>query len=449
MVRVPRVLRATIATPFRRFFELQSAGAVLLFMATILALVAANSDFADAYHQFITTHVGLRIGEFALDKPIHFWVNDLLMAVFFFAVGLEIKREILVGELASIKKAALPILAAGGGMIVPALIYVYANQGTALLHGWAIPTATDIAFALGVMNLLGKRVPIALTVFLTALAIVDDMGAVVIIALFYTEAIQILPLAVAAAGVAGAVILNASGVRNPVWYALFAPLVWFGLLYAGVHPTIAGVLMGLTIPVRGVYDNETWLANVSGLLMRYREILVERDLEDREELSQRQDAVSAIERVTERAQSPLVRLENLWQPSVAFVIMPLFAFVNAGVAISPQALGAALESSVSIGVFLGLFVGKQIGVFVASWLCVKFNLAALPSNVSWWQIYGVSILAGIGFTMSLFVTELSFDAGSVATDQAKIGILAGSLVAGIMGYVTLRLKARATTLQQG
>lgn len=442
MLRVTKVIRTTIVTPFRRFFELQSAGGILLIVATAAALVAANSGFAEAYHHLLETNIGLSIGEFSLQKPIHFWVNDLLMAVFFFVVGLEIKREILVGELASMKKAALPIAAAIGGMAAPALIYVLFNSGSEKLHGWAIPTATDIAFALGIMSLLGRRIPIALTVFLTALAIVDDMGAVVIIAAFYTEQIQMLPLAIAAGGLVGAILLNVAKVRHPGWYFIFGIVVWFGLLYAGVHPTIAGVLMGLTIPVRGIYDNETWLSSVSDLLGQYREILVERDLDDHTELSRRQDAVAAIEDITERAQSPLIRLEHGQQPWVAFVIMPIFAFANAGVAISGEAISDAISSTVTIGIFLGLFVGKQIGVLLASWIAVKLNIAALPANVSWRQIYGAGILAGIGFTMSLFITELSFGRGDEAIDLAKIGILSASLIAGVFGYLFLRLATR-------
>lgn len=442
MPRVTQVIGTTIITPFRRFFELQSAGGILLIVATVLALVAANSGFAETYHHLLETNIGLNIGDFAIRKPIHFWVNDLLMAVFFFVVGLEIKREILVGELASIKKAALPIAAAIGGMAVPALIYILFNSGSSKLHGWAIPTATDIAFALGIMSLLGRRVPIALTVFLTALAIVDDMGAVVIIAAFYTEQIQMLPLIVAGGGLAGAILLNAAHIRHPGWYFIFGVVVWFGLLYAGVHPTIAGVLMGLTIPVRGIYDNETWLSSVSDLLDRYREILIERDLDDHTELARRQDAVAAIEDVTERAQSPLIRLEHGQQPWVAFVIMPIFAFANAGVAISGETISDAIGSTVAIGVFLGLFLGKQLGVFLASWISVKLNIAVLPANVNWRQIYGAGVLAGIGFTMSLFITELSFGRGDEAIDLAKIGILSASLIAGVFGYLFLRMTGK-------
>ncbi len=443
MAPLSRTLRATVMTPFRRFFALQSAGGVLLIVATILALAAANSGLAEAYHHFLETTIGLRINGFGLEKPLHFWVNDLLMAVFFFLVGLEIKREILVGELASIRKAALPIAAAVGGMAVPALIYVIFNSGTASLHGWAIPTATDIAFALGIMNLLGRRVPIALTVFLTALAIVDDMGAVMIIAAFYSEGLQVLPLFVATGAFALALLLNSAHARHPGWYLVVGGGLWFGLLYAGVHPTIAGVLMGLTIPVRGIYDDETWLARVTALLKRYRDILADRTLGERQELSARQDAVAAIEEVTERAQSPLIRLEHGLQPWVSFIIMPVFAFANAGVTISGTALSHALASSVTIGVFLGLLFGKQIGVLLASWLSVRLGVAALPSNVTWRQIYGASILAGIGFTMSLFITELSFARGAEEIDLAKIGILAGSLVAGVAGYLLLRFVGHA------
>ncbi len=439
------MIQTKILRSFKDFFATQAAGGVVLILATAVALVAANSGFSHEYHQLFETPIGFSIGGLVLAKSLHFWINDGLMAIFFFLVGLEIKREILIGELATIKKAALPIIAAMGGMAVPALIYIFFNAGSEFARGWAIPTATDIAFALGIISLLGRRVPIALTVFLTALAIVDDMGAVVIIAIFYTEQIIIIPLIIAVGAILAAGLLNIFNVRHPGWYGIAGLVAWYGLFHAGIHPTIAGVLIGLLIPVRGIYDNETWLSSVESILKSYRRLLVGSDLHPQQDISRRQDAVQLIEEITEKAQSPLARLENGLQPWVAFGIMPLFALANAGVTISPQALSDAFLSTVSIGVFMGLVFGKQIGVFAASWLAVKIGVADLPRHSGWKQIYGASLLAGIGFTMSLFITELSFARGTEVVDLAKMGILGGSLVAGIAGYSCLLLVNRRAT----
>lgn len=440
------MIHIKILRSFRDFFATQAAGGVVLIFATAVALLAANSGYSHAYHDLFETPIGFSIGGFSLSKSLHFWINDGLMAIFFFLVGLEIKREILIGELATMKKAALPIVAAIGGMAVPAVIYMAFNIGSEYARGWAIPTATDIAFALGIISLLGRRVPIALTVFLTALAIVDDMGAVVIIAIFYTEQIIILPLVIAIGALLAAGLLNIFNVRHPSWYGIAGVVAWYGLFHAGIHPTIAGVLIGLLIPVRGIYDNETWLSSVENILKVYRKLLVGKKLHPQQDISKRQDAVQLIEEITEKAQSPLARLEHGFQPWVAFGIMPLFALANAGVTISPQAVSDALVSTVSIGVFFGLVVGKQIGIFAASWLAVKVGLADLPRHAGWTQVYGASLLAGIGFTMSLFITELSFARGTEVVDLSKMGILGGSLVAGVGGYICLALANRGRKL---
>jgi Na+:H+ antiporter, NhaA family len=415
---------------------------VVLIICTALALAAANSGLADHYRSLFHTKLGIGIGSMTLSMELHHWINDGLMAIFFFAIGLEIKRELLIGQLSSIKRSALPIIGALGGMVVPAAMYAALNYSGPGSRGWGIPMATDIAFALGVLSLLGDRVPSALKVFLLALAIVDDLGAVLVIAIFYTDTIAFTPLLAALGGLLLAVGLNASKVRAPAWYALVGVVVWFCMLRSGVHATIAGVLMGFAIPVKTLYDGPTWLASIEHAIARYRKVLAVHDPESNEELGERQEIVHRIESATEKAQSPLIRLEHGLAPWVAFFIMPVFAFTNAGVAISSDRIGETLASPIAWGVFLGLFLGKQIGVFLFCWLGVKLGVAALPQGTRWKQFYGVAILAGIGFTMSLFVTELSFKGSAELIDLSKIAVLAASLLAGIMGYVWLRALSR-------
>jgi len=416
-----------------------AAPGLLLILCTVLALVAANTPLADAYHHLFGTVVTVGIGGRELAKPLHFWINDGLMAIFFFVVGLEIKREILIGGLSSLKRAALPVAGAIGGMVIPAAIYAWFNAGGPASAGWAIPMATDIAFALGILSLLGDRVPASLKIFLTALAIVDDLGAVLVIALFYTDTIVILPLAIAGAAFLTALLLNKIDVRSPGWYVLLGVVVWGGLLGSGIHPTVAGVLMGFAIPVRRIYDGTAWMERLEDSLARYRRLLHIDIPSSDEELGARQEAVHAIEVATEKAQSPLVRLEHMLQPWVAFAIMPIFAFTNAGVTLDAAGFVAAGGSMATWGIFFGLLFGKQIGVFGASWLAVKLRLAAIPDGVRWKELYGVSILAGIGFTMSLFIAELSFGSeGAELLASAKIAIMAASLVAGAAGFFVLR-----------
>lgn len=426
---------------FARIKELLAAPAVpgiLLIAATVLALVMANSGLAGSYRALFESHFTIGIGDALLSKPLHLWVNDGLMAIFFFVIGLEIKRELLVGHLSSLRQAALPVAAAIGGMVVPALIYMLFNSSGEGARGWAIPMATDIAFALGILSLLGDRIPLPLKVFLMALAIVDDLGAVLVIALFYTDTIALGALGVAAIAYAAALLLNILNVRAPVWYLLAGLVVWTGFLKSGIHPTVAGVLLGLAIPVRRIYDGPGWLATMERSLANYRTLLKLDVADSDEELGARQEAVHAVEVATEKAQSPLIRLEHALQPWVAYGIMPVFAFTNAGVPISSEAFAAAAASPTAWGIFFGLLFGKQIGVFLASWLAVKLGAAAMPGGIGWRHIYGVSLLAGIGFTMSLFITELSFAGRAGMLDTAKLAILAASLVAGVIGYLVLR-----------
>lgn len=434
--------RRSIITESKELFNKPATPGIVLLLCTALALVAANSGLAHAYHQFFATPVTIGFGSFALAMPLHHWINDGLMAIFFFAIGLEIKRELLIGQLSSIKRSALPILGAIGGMVVPAAIYAALTSGGPGARGWGIPTATDIAFALGVMSLLGDRVPSALKVFLLALAIVDDLGAVLVIAIFYTDTISLLPLLIAIGGWCIAIGMNAGKVRGPIWYGVIGIIVWIGMLQSGVHATIAGVLMGFAIPVRTLYDGPTWLNALESSIARYRRILDTRIPDSHEELGIRQEIVHRIEVATERAQSPLIRLEHGLAPWVSYLIMPVFAFTNAGVEISGESFGHALSSNIAWGIFLGLFFGKQIGIFLFSWLGVKLGIAAMPGQTRWKQFYGVAILGGIGFTMSLFVTELSFKKSAELTGEAKISIIVASLFAGIAGYLWLTMLKR-------
>ena len=378
----------------QNFIRLESsAGLVLIFM-TVLALFAANSAFAPFYNGFLDTNVRFGVGGFELSKPALLWINDGLMAIFFFLVGLEIKREVLAGELASLDKAILPVLAAIGGMAGPALIYVWFNlENVQALRGWAIPAATDIAFALGVLALLGSRVPLALKVFLLAIAIIDDLGAIVIIAIFYSSELSVNALTLSMLAFACAVALNRMGVRKFTPYLILGVFMWVCVLKSGVHATLAGVLLALTIPLKA---------------------------EDGE------DAV-------------LHRIEHGLHPWVAFLILPVFAFANAGVALRGLSVSDLMEP-LPLGIAAGLVVGKQIGVFGVTWAAVKLGLVRLPAGVNWVHIYGVACLTGIGFTMSLFIGSLAFD-GAEMMNSVRLGVLCGSVVSATLGFIVLRFLA--------
>jgi NhaA family Na+:H+ antiporter len=377
----------------RRFIASESSGGIVLALAALAALVISNSPLAPLYRAFVGLHGELRIGNdwLVLSKPLLLWVNDLWMAVFFLLVGLEIKREVLAGELASPRQAALPIAAAIGGMIAPALIYVALNSGdAAALRGWAIPTATDIAFALGVMLLLGSRVPLSLKVFLTAVAIIDDLGAIVVIALFYTDELSATMLAIAAVGAGVLFALNRARVCSIGPYVVVGLLIWVCVLKSGVHATLAGVITAMAIPLRG-----------------------------------------------KGGHSPLETAEHALHPWVAFVVLPAFAFSNAGVALDGVSL-ATLSQGVPLGIAAGLVAGKTVGVFGASWLMMRMTGSGLPAGASMSQFLGACVLCGIGFTMSLFIAGLAFaelDPG--AETQVKLGVLGGSLVAGVLGSLLL------------
>ena len=421
-----------LTSVFLRFAKLEAAGGILLLVSTIVALVWANSPWSQTYYELWNTQVSIGFGRFSLSETRLEWINDGLMSIFFFLVGLEIKREVLIGELSSVRQAAFPFVAALGGTIVPALIYVLVTHGNSdAQKGWGIPMATDIAFALGVLSLLGRRVPVSLKIFVAALAIVDDIIAVLVIALFYTDKIAVFSLVVALAGVALCFGVNLLGVRKPVFYAAIGIFVWWAVLKSGVHATVAGVLLSFTIPVRTYVDRDLFLERGRRVLDQFEGA----SPNSAEALA----AVRTLEEQCELVQSPLHRIEHNLHPWVSFLVMPLFAFANAGVGILGNIL-PAIRHPASMGVALGLLIGKPLGIWMFAWLSVKTRLAKLPSELSWGNIFGAGSLCGIGFTMALFIATLAFGEGALL-DMSKIGILGASLLAGICGSGLLLRKA--------
>ncbi len=385
-----------LSKPFKWFFKLEAASGLVLLIAAILALVISNSELSDLYFHTLEKYLFIGINQFGLKLSVHHWINDALMAIFFFFVTLEIKREFIQGELSNIKQALLPIIAAVGGMVVPALFYVFINWGNSeTMVGWAIPSATDIAFSLGILSLLGSRVPISLKVFLTALAIIDDLGAILIIAFFYSGDLSIPYLSLILISYIFLLVLNKFSIKIFTPYFIIGLFMWFFTYKSGIHATIAGVLLASTIP----------------------------------------------HRVKERDFSLLIKIEHAISPYVAFMIMPLFAFANAGVTLEGLSL-SSLMAPVPLGILSGLFFGKQIGVLLFSYVSIKLKFAEPPSNSNWLSIYGVSILTGIGFTMSLFVGNLAFVENTEYMDGVKIGVLTGSLLSTVFGYFMLLISSK-------
>jgi Na+:H+ antiporter, NhaA family len=429
-----------LVRPFQRFVGREAAGGILLLTCSIIALAWANSPWAGTYQGIWHTPLTIGFGAFTLSHDLHFWVDDGLMTIFFFVVGLEIKRELLAGELASPRQAALPLVAALGGVAVPALLYFAINSGGPGAAGWGIPMATDIAFAIGVMALLGARVPLGLKVFLTALAIVDDIAAVLVIALFYTANLAWGPLAGAACCVLLALAANRLGVRGPIPYVVIGAVLWFAVTQSGVHATIAGVLLAFTIPSRKVLDQSAFLKEGRAVLDHFEKAS---KTEPRHFLAdiEQQTAIEALGDACEKMQPPLHRLEHALHPWVTFAIMPLFALANAGVSVS-GGLGKLIVQPITLGVIIGLMLGKPLGVTIAAWLAVRLGGASLPASVSWQHVHGAGWLAGIGFTMSLFMAGLSFSDDALLS-EAKLGILIASLCAGLIGSMVLvRIKPK-------
>lgn len=418
---------------FQDFFRTEASGGILLLVCAVIALIWANSPFGASYFALWDTVVTVGAGGFVLSKPLLLWINDGLMAIFFFLIGLEIKREVLAGELASPKKAAFAVAAAIGGMVVPALLYVAFNAGLPSISGWGIPMATDIAFALGVLALLGSRVPTVLKIFLTALAIVDDLGAVLVIAFFYTAELSLPALAVAGVFLTLLVIVNRLGIQRTLVYVLLGLGLWVAVLKSGVHATIAGVALALTIPATRRINGEAFLdfaqqqiATFSAHVRSGSRLLT----------PEQSDALHTLEEAVEATDTPLTRLEHALHGPVAFFIIPVFALANAGVALGGD-FGAMLSSPITLGIILGLVVGKPLGIMIFSWLAVRTRVAGMPMGVSWRQIFGISALCGIGFTMSIFIATLAFPGQPLLLDTAKLGIVLGSLTSGTLGWVLL------------
>ena len=423
-----------LVRPIQRFMHLSIAGGIVLLGCALLAIIWANSGFSYLYHFiFHETELEILFGQIHISHHLIGWINDALMAVFFLVVGLEIKREMLVGELASPKKAALPIAAAIGGMIVPAIIYAVINIGQPSLRGWGVPMATDIAFALGVLALLGSRVPIALKVFLTSLAIVDDLGALVVIALFYTDQIAFMYLLYGAGAVGVLVLFNMFKVRSPVPYLLVGAVLWYFFLESGVHCTIAGVILAMTIPATARVDSARFAGSTGNALDKF-EQYGKSGACVRTSSTQRA-AVQAIATNCAHVTPPLYRIEHALHGWVAFLILPVFALANAGLHIGADA-GTAITSSISIGVILGLFIGKPVGIVAACWISTKLGFAALPTGATWKHMVGVGMLGGIGFTMALFIATLAFPSAA-SLEAAKMGILSASLISAIGGAIVL------------
>ena len=419
-----------------KFVREESLGGILLLLSTIAALIWANSAaFESYYHFWHEVKLGISLGKFHLSGSLQHFVNDGLMALFFFTIGLEIKREILGGELSSLKKASLPIVAAIGGMIAPALFFLAINGSNAdFSHGWGIPMATDIAFALGVLSLLGDKVPLNLKVFLTALAIADDLGAVVVIAIFYTESIHLHELLNATIGIAVLGIANYYGMRRTTFYAVVGiVIVWIAFLFSGVHATIAGVLVAFTIPARPKISEVSFLERLSVKFDKFRAFLPN----DNNLLTENQSQMlDSIEKLSHDAHTPLQKLESALHPVVAYIILPLFALANAGVHIEGNVL-SLLFHPISLGIIAGLVLGKMVGIKLFSYLMIKTRLAKLPDDVTPRHILGVSLLAGIGFTMSIFVSDLAFSDPEMV-QIAKVGIFAASFISALAGYFVLR-----------
>jgi len=385
-----------LSSPFKWFFKLEAASGLILLISAILALIISNSSISSLYFETLDKYIFIGLNNFGLKLSILHWINDVLMAIFFFFVTLEIKREFIQGELSNIKQAILPIIAAVGGMLIPALIYIFINFGNIeTLNGWAIPSATDIAFSLGVLSLLGSRVPISLKVFLTALAIIDDLGAIVIIAFFYSGDLNIFYLSMMLLSFIALLTLNKFGFKMFFPYLIIGILLWYFTHESGIHATISGVLLACAIP----------------------------------------------HRKKEKDFSLLVKLEHGISPYVAFGIMPLFAFANAGVSLEEISFSSLLLP-VPLGILLGLFIGKQLGVFIFSYISIKLGFAQMPNNSNWVSLYGVGILTGIGFTMSLFVGNLAFIENSQYIDDVKLGVLSGSLLSTLLGYFLILFTSR-------
>jgi len=433
-----KFFRKTVYSAFEAFLHAQMTNGIILMLFTLTALIWVNSPWSASYEHLLHTHIAFSVGSFSLDHSVHFWVNDGLMTLFFFHVGLEIKREILVGELSDFKVAVLPILAAIGGMVVPALIFFAITKETPGASGWGIPMATDIAFAVSVVILLGKRISPALVTFLVALAIVDDLGAVSVIAIFYTAKIQILSLIIALALWCVLIVINRFGIRSALPYTIIGVFVWFFTLESGVHATIAGVLVAMTIPSLPKYDPRFFAKPMKELINGFEED----PIKDNFTLDDKQKRiVRGMKSQLCGVEAPLNRYEDGLHVPIGILIIPIFALINAGLPIDFSSLDALLLEKVSLGVIFGLVLGKMLGIFGASYIAIKLGLAKLPEDTSMNQLFGVSFLGGIGFTMSIFVADLAYSDDMQLLIESKTAVLFASLIAGLVGYIWLRFIA--------
>ena len=431
------IFSAQIIKPTQRFFRKEAASSLLLLAATTIALVWANFPVFESYHHTWHSEIGFSIGQASITKSLIHWINDGLMALFFFTVGLEIKRELLVGDLSTLKKALFPVFAAIGGMLVPGIIFALINFGTPSAGGWAIPMATDIAFAMGAMAIFGKKLPMGLRVFLAAFAIADDLGAVLVIALFYTKIIVFSNLAICGILVLMLGIANFLWIRWTVVYAVLGIMVWIAVLGSGLHPTVAGIIVSMFIPARGKYDTDLFIQKAKQRLEAFQcaenscgfSILLNED---------HMNAVQSLELDCHNVETPLQRMLHALHPWVAFLILPIFALGNAGLSFHDVNFSEALTHPLTIGIILGLFLGKPVGITLFSYIAVKAKIAALPQGIYWPHIFGVSMFGGIGFTMSLFVSGLSFTTPALI-NYSKFAILIGSVLSAAIGIIFLMI----------
>lgn len=434
------MIKKVILTPFQNFVKIEGFSGILLLITTIIALVWANSPFGDSYHSIWQYKLGFSTPFFELQKPLILWINDALMAIFFFLIGLEIKREFLIGELNSVKKIAFPLFGALGGMSVPVLFYLVLNHSPGTHVGWGIPMATDIAFSLAVLNALGSRVPLSLKIFLTAFAIVDDIGAVLVIAVFYSGNIDLALLFYALGLLAILYIIAYKGLYSKYLLTFFGIVIWTLFLKAGIHPTLAGILLAFSVPIRQKIDTPLFIDNLTKITQRIKKAKV---LDDSILSKEQIEEIDALEYWTDRYQSPLQRLEHSFHGWVAYFIIPVFALANAGVSFNSS---ANLDTQLVINIIICLVAGNSIGISSIILLAKKFKLIDVPKDIGKQQIIGVSFLAGIGFTMAIFIGNLAFKNDPIYIDSAKIGILVGSLISAIIGFMVLRWKASKTTV---
>ncbi len=430
--RTRKYIKRIVVTPFQRFIKMESSGGILLIVTTVIALLWANSGWGSSYTSVWETNFSIGLGTWSLSKDLILWINDGLMCIFFFLVGLEIKREVLAGQLSTMRQAALPFFAAIGGMVIPALAFVMIMRGEPGAEGWGIPMATDIAFSLGILSLLGKRVPVAMKIFLTAFAIVDDIGAVLVIALFYTGGVELNYLLIGLGLFSILIIFNLINLQSSKPYLVVGVVIWYFFLKSGIHPTIAGILAAFTIPMQSRVNASDFFGSIKDQVSKFTGISPrERNLLSYDELH----AADAIRQKATRVQPPLQKLEHMLHPVVAYFILPVFALANSGVILDN--LGEALGSLLTVGVAAGLLLGKTLGIGILSWIGIKTGIARLPGELNLHQLIAVGMLGGVGFTMALFIANLAFQDQELL-NQAKSGILLGSTLAGIGGYFWLR-----------